>query len=101
MVIVSVCGEREKRQSWRNGLWGRELLLDNAKKQDMASVSGLLESALSRKDSQHGYEYPQTGRSDGIQNEVQDSPMSLPKVIRQKQTKFDFLGFPKQRQVQE
>lgn len=101
LVIVSVCGEREKRQSWRNGLWGREFVLDNAKKQDMASVSGLLESGLSRKDSQYGYEYPQTGRDDGIENEVQDSQMSLPKVIGQEQTKFDFLGFPRQRKVQE
>lgn len=97
LAIVSVCGEPERRQSWRDGLWGREFVLDNAKRKDMASVSRLLKGGLSSEDSQYGYEYPETGQEDRLKNEVQDSRMSFPQVIGQQRSMFDLFGFPKQR----
>ena len=100
LVIVSVqCSEREKRQSWRDGLWGREFLLDNANRKNMASVFRLFKGGLSSGDSQYDYEYPETGQGDRLKNEVPDSRMSTPQVIGQQRSMFDFLGFPKQKKI--
>ncbi|CAB3977604.1 Hypothetical predicted protein [Paramuricea clavata] len=100
LIIVSVCGERARRQSWRDGLWGRELELENARRKDMAAVSNLF------KDEQSNTHYKSVPASEtrqddrlNLRNEVQDPQMPpFPQVIGQERSKFEFLRYPKQRQ---
>ena len=94
-IIVAVSGERERRQSWRGGLWGRELLLENAKRKDAAAVLDILKNRMPHENFQSGSE---TGEQDGLKNEVQDFGVPLTKVFGQERSKFKFLHYPKHRQ---
>lgn len=98
LIIVSVYGERSKRQSWNSGLWGREYELDNAKRKEKAAVSGLLEDGQTNShfNEQRFSESKQDDRP-RLRNEVLDSKIPLPQLIGQERSRFEYLRYPEER----
>jgi hypothetical protein len=100
LIIVAVCGKRVKRQSWMDGLWGRELLEENARRKDMAAVSSLFNDAQSDSQYKNDVTASETRQNDrlNLRNEVQDSRVSFPQVTGQEGSKLELLRYLKRKQ---
>ena len=103
LVIVSVYGaERAKRQSWRGGLWGRELDLENSRRKDNAALLNLFKEGLSnihqyKSDVADSEARPDDHDRLNLRNEIPNPWAPFPQVTGKERTKFGFLRYPNQR----
>ena len=88
LLIVTVCSERVKRQTWRNGLWGRELEPKDLRKNDMAAVFNPFREGQSNTEYKNDIADSETRPDDRLnfKKEVQDPWIPFQQVIGKKQT---------------